>query len=152
MRWTNPDQFHVTLRFIGDVDLPQARRFEDTLRAINGPRGWCVPYGLDVLPSRRTPRVLMVGLEPTDSIIALHDAVSDALEAEDLAPEDRDYRPHITLGRLDNPDPEAVHAFLQTHDEISLPAFRADQIVLYESTLTPNGARHEPRATYPLSA
>jgi 2'-5' RNA ligase len=47
-----------------------------------------------------------------------------------------DYIPHVTLVRLDDAAPEAVHA---------------DQFVLYESTLTPDGARHAPQAIYPLN-
>lgn len=152
-RWTDPEQFHVTLRFIGDVSEAEATRYEKSLADVDAPPVQCVPQqpsGLDVLPSRRSPRVLMLGLERTDSMMALYDAVSDALESEGLDPEDRKFRPHVTLGRLDNPDPDAVHAFLRRHEDRSFPSFEADRFVLYESTLTPAGADHEPQAIFPL--
>lgn len=152
VRWTAREQFHVTLRFIGAVEASQARRFDAALRSLEGPAPRCVPYGLDALPSRRTPRVLAVGLKRTDSIVAFYNAVSSALEAEGLPPEDRDYRPHITLGRLDAPPPDAVHAYLRHHQDLSLPSFQGERVVLYESTLMPNGAQHERRAAYPLAA
>ena len=149
-RWTDPDQFHITLRFIGEVPDEHAGRYEEALADVNSGPVRCEPYGLDVLPSRRSPRVLMLGLDRTDSMMALYDAVSNALEAEGLDPEDREYRPHVTIGRLDDANPEAVHAVLRRHGDRSFSSFEADRFVLYESTLTSDGAVHDPKATYPL--
>ena len=151
-RWTDPEQFHVTLRFIGNVEEAQAARYEKVLADVNAGPVQCDPYGLDVLPSRRSPRVLMLGLERTDSLMALYDAVSDGLETEGLEAEDRAYRPHVTIGRLDEADPDAVHDYLRLHEDRSFPNFKVDRVVLYESTLTPEGAIYEPHAMYPLDA
>lgn len=151
-RWTDPEQFHVTLRFIGTVEEAEAARYEKALADVNAGPVQCDPYGLDVLPSRHSPRVLMLGLERTDSLMALYDAVSHGLETEGLESEDRAYRPHVTIGRLDDADPDAVHDFLRAHEDHSFPAFEVDQFVLYESTLTQDGAIHEPQAMYPLDA
>jgi 2'-5' RNA ligase len=115
VRWSPPEQFHITLRFIGEMDDAQVARVEAALADVDVPPVRCVPYGLDVLPARRSPRVLMLGLERTETMMALYDALSTVLEAEGLAPEERTYRPHITLGRLHTPDPEAVHRYLQAH-------------------------------------
>ncbi len=149
-RWTDPDQFHVTLRFIGDANREQATRYEEALAGVAVPPVRCKPYGLDVLPSRRSPRVLMLGMDRTESLTALYEAVSEALDAEGLPPEDREFKPHVTLARLDDTAPEAVHAFLRSHNEHTFPAFEANQFVLYESTLTSDGALHEAKAIYPL--
>lgn len=150
VRWSPPEQFHITLRFIGEADDAQVARVEAALTDVDVPPVRCVPYGLDVLPARRSPRVLMLGLERTETMMALYDALSTVLEAEGLAPEERTYRPHITLGRLDTPDPEAVHRYLQAHADQAFAAFDADQFVLYESSLTPSGAVHTARAAYSL--
>lgn len=149
-RWTDPQQFHITVRFIGDADPDQTTRFEEALAAIEAPTVECRPYGLDVLPSRRNPSVLVVGLERSDSLMALYEAVSEALHAEGLGPEDRRYRPHVTLARLYDVAPETVHDVLDTHDTDALDPFSIDTLTLYESTLTPDGAAHEARATYSL--
>lgn len=150
-RWSDPDQFHITLRFIGEVDDEKAPRYSEALTTVNTSPVRCEPYGLDVLPSRRSPRVLMLGLERTESMLALYEAVSDALEAESLEPENRAYRPHVTLARLDDADRETVHDVLRRQEDHSCPSFEANHFVLYESTLTSEGAIHEPVATYPLS-
>lgn len=150
-RWTSPDQFHVTLRFIGEVDETQADRFQEVLSEIDVAPVTCSPYGLDVLPSRRAPRVLMLGLDRTDSILELYEAVSGTLESEGLDPEGRRYRPHVTIGRLDDVGREAVHSFLQAHEDRTFASFEVDRFVLYQSTLTAEGAIHEPYFAYELS-
>jgi len=149
-RWTSPEQYHVTLRFIGDVDADTAARYENALADVTPPVAECRPYGLDVLPSRRSPRVLVVGLERTDALRSVYEAVSDALGTEGLAPEDRAYRPHVTLARLDDANPRVVHRFLDAQDTGAWPPVRVRQFHLYESTRTPDGAVYERRATYAL--
>lgn len=150
-RWTSPEQFHVTLRYIGEVDAERASRYATALDSVRADSVECEPYGLDVLPSRRSPRVLTLGLERTESVVALYLAVSDALESEGLEPEDRTFRPHVTIARLNDVEQERVHEFLRSRDDESFPSFRVDRFVLYESTLTPQGAIHDPYAAYPLS-
>ncbi|PSQ85486.1 MAG: RNA 2',3'-cyclic phosphodiesterase [Bacteroidetes bacterium QH_2_63_10] len=149
-RWTDPTQFHVTIRFIGDASPDQAVRYEEALFDADMPVVNCRPYGLDVLPSRRNPRVLAVGLERSDTLMTLYRAVSTALESKGVSPEDRSYRPHVTLARLTDTPAEAVHAFLDRHDIDSIDSFRVDTLSLYESTLTQEGAVHERRAAIPL--
>jgi len=149
-RWTVPDQYHVTLRFIGSTDADTAARYEDALADVTAPVAECQPYGLDVLPSRRDPRVLVVGLEHTDTLRAVYAAVSDALGTAGLAPEDRSYRPHVTLARLSDADPRVVHRVLDAQEPGEWPPVHVRQFHLYESTRTPDGAVHERRATYAL--
>jgi 2'-5' RNA ligase len=150
-RWSSPSQYHLTLRFIGDVEAARFPRFRDALADVDVPQVSCEPYGVDVLPSRRAPRVLMVGLQRTDSLLALHAAISEALEPLGVEPEDRTYRPHVTLARLNDAPPETVQAFLRAHDDVAFSAFTAGAFHLYESTLTPDGAVHDRRASLPLS-
>jgi 2'-5' RNA ligase len=149
-RWTAPEQFHVTLRFIGETEAPQADNYETALDSIEAPVAECVPYGLDVLPSRRNPSVLIVGLERRASLLSVYRSVSDALEAKGLESDSRKYRPHVTLARLDDLSAETVHQFLSDHDASDLPSFTADTVHLYESTLTSEGAVHERRTSVPL--
>lgn len=148
-RWSPADQFHVTVRFIGDVDPEQADEYESALRGIDAPRADCIPYGLDVLPSRRNPNVLVVGLERSASLMDVYRAVSEALESRGVEPETRKYRPHVTLARLKDPSPARVQQVLDDADRPP-PSFQADTIHLYESTLTDDGALHSRRASFPL--
>lgn len=149
-RWSDPEQFHVTVRFIGEIEEADFSEYAAALTDLQASAAHCVPYGLDVLPSRRAPRVVVLGLERTSSLVALHDAVTEALAPLGLDPEDRTYRPHLTLGRLSDPDPTAVHEALRRVDAPRLSPFSATTLHLYESTRTPSGAIHERRLSVPL--
>lgn len=149
-RWTSAAQFHITLRFIGDVDESTATRYEGALDQVDPPAARCDPYGLDVLPSRRNPSVLIVGLRRTESLLSVYRAVSRALYDEGLDREDRKYHPHVTLARLNAQSPETVHEVLDAYGDASLPSFTASSFHLYQSTLTPDGAVHKRRASFPL--
>jgi len=151
-RWAPPDQYHVTLRFIGETSSDRCDRMVARLDQVQAPVVEGIPYGLDVLPSRRSPSVLIVGLERTDSLMTLYRAVSDALAVEGLEPDDRTYRPHVTLARVRDVSAGAVHQVLDRPDADDLPSFRAEAFHLYESTLTSEGAVHERRRTYPLGS
>jgi len=152
IRWSSPEQYHTTIRFIGETTSEEATAYRSALRQVDVPPFEAEPYSLDTLPGRRNPRVLMLGLDLSRPLRRLYEAVTSALQAEGLEPEDRSYRPHVTLGRLENPDPEAVHEFLRTHRDSRYAAFDVSAFQLYESTLTPDGAVHDVVETYPLTA
>jgi len=151
-RWVPPEQYHVTLRFIGETSPDGADRLAAQLDRVQAPPVEVVPHGLDVLPSRRRPSVLIVGFERAEALLTLYETVSEVLESEGLEPEDRSYRPHVTLARVRDVSAEAVHRFLNRHEAGDLPSFRAEAFHLYESTLTPEGAVHERRRSFPLEA
>lgn len=151
-RWTPADNYHITLRFIGEVDDEQADSIERALTAVHPPSFRVIPLGVGVLPSRRKPRVLTVRIEPAESLRTLYEALQNALAAADVPPEERTFRPHITLARLQDVQPERLYAALKELDGPSLTPFSADEYLLYESTLTPEGAVHTIRSRFPLAA
>jgi 2'-5' RNA ligase len=151
VRWSDPAQYHCTLRFIGEVDSAEAEALRSALQEVDPPGFRAEPHGLTALPGRRNPRVLVVALDLSSPLRRLYRAVTSALQEEGIDPEDRSYRPHITLGRFDDPDREVVHRFLKRHREASFPAFPVSGFHLYESTLTPSGAVHDIVESYDLT-
>lgn len=153
-RWTPAENLHLTLRFIGEIDDARAERVEATLADVHGRNAPfdVEPLGLGVLPSRRTPRVLTVRIDPSEPLQRLYGTLQDALAAVDVEREERLFRPHVTLARFKNASPERVYAALRTMQAPPLDPFPADRFYLYESTLTPDGAVHTVCAAYPLGA
>lgn len=149
-RWTPPDNYHITLRFIGNVSDEQAADVQSVLKEVTADPFTLQPLGLGVLPSRRNPRVLIVKIEASDPLRTLYQAVEDTLADVGVERENRSYRPHLTIARLKNAHPEQVHEFVRSAPELSLDPFPIDAFILYESTLRPSGALHEPRATFEL--
>ncbi len=139
-RWTPPHQYHLTLRFVGDVPTTDISPLEEGLAAIHKPPGTLSCDGLDVFPSRRKPRVLFVGLSPAPFLRALQTAIEEAVRSTGLPKADKPFHPHITVARLKNARPQAVRGFLRRHHDFTLPSFTAQAFHLYASELSEKGA------------
>lgn len=149
-RWVEPDQLHLTVRFIGEVD---GGLFADIRSALEDVRASQFPLelkGLGVFPPRKEPRVLWVGLEKSEGLWQLRKKVDSALSRVGLAPEKRKFSPHITLARLKQTPISRLTNFLSGNGLFALPPFQVTEFTLYSSQLTPKGAIHEPEAVYPL--
>lgn len=150
-RWTPPEKYHVTLRFIGEVSEERAETIADALREVQAAPVTLRPRGLTAFPSRRKPRVLVVSFEKTPALSSLYHTVEEALGAVGVDPEDRHYHPHLTFARLKQARPEDVHAYLRAQDSFEIDPLPVEQFHLYESILRPEGALHQKRLSVDLS-
>jgi RNA 2',3'-cyclic 3'-phosphodiesterase len=155
--WTKPESGHLTLRFLGEIEEAAAVRFADAIEAGPAmPEVALPPGGPVVFPPHGRPRVVGVGFAPGDGVEALGDlakAAESAARAIGAAPEDRPYRPHVTLARL-REEPwgrGAVAAFREAAVAWPFPEWRVRSIVLYTSRLHPSGAIHTPLKEWPAS-
>jgi 2'-5' RNA ligase len=147
-----PGQLHLTLRFLGDQDEDCAARIGKALEAMQAP-----PLTMQVQCVGRfrggQGAVLWAGLAHDDHLTALFDDIEAALADVGIARERRRFHPHLTVARCRPGLPEAVlRDWLAAQHDLTLPAWTADRFVLFESFLSPEGARHVPRAAYPLAA
>ena len=150
-RWTPPAQYHLTLRFIGEVDQPVSRSLREALNAIQGPSLRLQSGELDVFPSRRRPRVLVLRIRPTSALKALQADVETATQEVGLPPDDRPFSPHVTFARLKKPSLKHVRSFLRSRQDFTLDPFSTSDFHLYQSELHSDGARHTRLATYALA-
>ena len=142
LRWTPPEQWHVTLRFLGDYpEHKTAALLSAMKRAAEGVPPFEISFGK--LGTFSGPRMGVVwlgieyGLEP---LITLAGSLNHHLEAEGFPVEKRPFRAHITLGRSREKIPSAVLRNFPTSP--SSPAARIDRLHLYQSTLGPGGSRY----------
>ena len=151
VRWVDPQTAHLTLKFLGEIDASQAEPLIERCRARVAGLGEIdlELADLGVFPDSRRARVLWVGVRKGTRELARAarrlDAAATRLGVER---ERRPYRAHLTLGRLPRPAPLALER-LEGPKDI---AFRAEEIVFYESRLSPRGARHIPLARLALAA
>jgi RNA 2',3'-cyclic 3'-phosphodiesterase len=156
VRWVWGDAPHITVHFFGSMSEDEARLALESVRPVAARFG-AFALQLDVLgtfPSRGAARVLWIGCRtPPGALLRLAAACSTALRASGFAVEERQYRPHCTLGRPRDPWPdtarEAWHSFAASF--APLPPFSADALVLYESHTRPDGAVHVPLARLGLA-
>src|SRR5947207_1898925 len=99
-RWVPEHQLHMTIRFIGDADTAQQRDIEALLGAIKAEPFELALSGVGQFPKKREARVLMVEVAPLEKLAVLAAEVEDAVVGAGIAPEAREFSPHITLARL----------------------------------------------------
>ncbi|MEO0477953.1 MAG: RNA 2',3'-cyclic phosphodiesterase [Planctomycetota bacterium] len=153
-RWVQPEDFHITLRFLGAIDPAALRTHREALRTVQEEPFDLTLRGIGRFPEGASaqPRVLWVGITPCPGLDVLQAAVSDVLRAGGL-PDDRysSYSPHVTLARLDAREPTAAVAeFLSAHAELELPTVRVDRFSLYQSHLDSDGPNYKPLEHYDL--
>jgi RNA 2',3'-cyclic 3'-phosphodiesterase len=148
-RWIDPENYHLTLRFLGDVDGATARDFTHALADIDS-----APFELrlDGLGSfgGGKPRAIFAGFAPSPALDALHRAHERAAREVGLPPEPRNYKPHVTLARLRGARPDAVADYLGRQGAIMAEAFAVTRFVLFSSRNSVGGGPYVVEAAYPL--
>ena len=144
------EQFHLTLRFIGDVDGTTFRDIREQLRELSAPPISLSISGVGHFPPRGQPRVLWAGIEPSGELIILRNKVNRILSLCGIPPEGRKFHAHVTLARLKNSSPHRVARFLSHNSLLRSPPFSVRQLTLFSSILSPKGAVHTIEEEYPL--
>ncbi len=152
-RWQRPDQIHLTLRFIGDVD---GATYDDVrlalARAGNAPAFDLQLDGVGNFGEGRRARAIWAGLLDSAPLVALQARIESVLVRTGLEPEQRKFKPHVTLARLKSPDMERVRRFLGENAMFRSAPFHVDAFHLYSSQLSHGGAIYRIEETYELSA
>jgi len=149
-RWVEPEQLHLTVRFIGEVEEHVFEEIRDRLGGVRVDPFEIELCGVGHFPPRGQPRVLWAGIARSDSLRLLHQRVDSVLVRAGLPPERRKFSPHITLARLRGAPPRAVGSFLATHGLFREGPIEVDRFWLYSSQLSPKRAVHRAEAEYPL--
>jgi 2'-5' RNA ligase len=149
-RWVDPGNFHLTLRFIGEISESVAADIDDALARIRAHRFSLQLAGTGVFGGADKPRSLWVGVERSPDLVALHDKIERALICVGLVPELRKFSPHITLARLYRPPLDKLSAFLAAHAQFRAVPYRVEGFSLIASFQTKAGSIYEDQADYPL--
>jgi 2'-5' RNA ligase len=142
VRWVRPENLHVTLRFLGDIDPAQVAPIAGNLRrAAADQRRFRLELGrVGAFPSARRPRVVVCDVGPREPLEGLAGAVERAVVEAGFEPERRRFRAHLTLGRVSGRARSPVTAPVTAAGE----SLAVDEIVLFRSQLQRSGAIHTP--------
>jgi len=141
-RWTPPEQYHLTLRFLGDTPPDRASALKDALAdfaAAPCPMGGT---GLGTFPSLRKPRVLYACVNPAPALMELQTRVDALCTRLGFAAERHSFTPHLTVARLRKAEPTTVYRFVRSHAGWTYPLHMANRLTLYKSRLRAGGALH----------
>lgn len=151
-RWIDPENYHITLRFIGDVDGKTADEVVDSLDRLSNSLQF--PIRLTHLGSfgGDKPRALYAGVEPSEALNRLQAAQERVLQRAGLPPEGRKFVPHVSLARLRGTSAEDVARFMAEAARFEPLAFVPTRFVLFSSRDSVGGGPYLVEQSYPLAA
>jgi 2'-5' RNA ligase len=161
-RWVKPESFHVTLKFIGEQKPDEVAQIKRELATVRTAPFQVSFRGNGFFPNPRSPRVFWLGIEATEQLPQLARFVDEAVARAGLPRETNEYQPHLTLARSgsgrprpqpgDAPSPPLRRLAEKLKDKPA-PEFgtmTAREFYLYESKLSPGGAKYTKIARFPL--
>jgi 2'-5' RNA ligase len=154
--WVKEENLHYTMRFIGEVGEDGAKRVEQAAdEAASGVAAFDAVLGdLGAFPSVRKARVIWVGLASGgDALSGLAARLADALEPRGWERERQKFQPHLTLGRVREPNRDWGPAFVSAPPVGAEPAgrFRVAQLLVIHSQLNPGGSIYTVRHSASLA-
>ncbi|HEV2246450.1 MAG TPA: RNA 2',3'-cyclic phosphodiesterase [Terriglobia bacterium] len=150
-RWTRPEGIHLTLKFLGNISAQQEAQVKDALGRLDRFETFRVRIkGFGFFPNAKSPRVFWAGLEALPDLARLAAQVESAMERLGFPPEDRPFKPHLTLARFKMPRPQRkLEALVSAEDNPPLGAFEVSEFFLWESKSSPQGAEYLKVACFP---
>ena len=147
-RWIDVADYHLTLRFIGDIDFATADAVHDVLSGIRRKPFTVTLEGLDYFGGDK-PRAIVAKAQPSPALVELQAEQERLLRRAGVAPETRRFVPHVTLARMRNASQMAVAHYLGTRGFLTR-RFEAEGFVLYSSRDSVGGGPYVVEAAYPL--
>lgn len=148
-RWHEPEQLHLTLSFIGQVEQGRVQGIAQALVNPPGPSFKLAVQSVDYFGSAERPRIIWAGVADSAPLHRLQQQVEERLLPLGLQLDERPYTPHITLARVRQGLP--LQAFLQRHGALALPAFPVEHICLFLSSGGDQSVRYQVLERFPLA-
>ncbi len=145
IRWVKPDNIHLTLKFLGDVDEKKVRSIVEQVK------GACADYsifdlkisGIGVFPNLKSPKVLWTGVKVVDTLEGLCRDIDSGMASLGFPLEKRKFSPHLTLGRFRSMKGKgAVIDEIKLHNADCIGIVNVRAVSLMKSDLGPAGAKY----------
>jgi 2'-5' RNA ligase len=144
MKWVRPESIHLTLQFLGDVDVEIISDIQTGMeKAVKGMLPFSLQVkGLGAFPSLKRPKVLWVGLAgQIDRLKNLKRRISEELVDIGFPIEKRSFRGHLTIGRIKGDmDTLQLDYAISAQKDYETSIFKVNSVCLFKSRLTPRGA------------
>ena len=153
IKWVDPVNIHLTLAFLGDTEEKRIRVLSNILK------NKCCGFGefdfnltgTGVFKNFRDPRVLWVGIRSAEKLIQLNKILAEGLNLDGFEIEDRQFKPHLTLGRVKSVrDMENLKTVLERFRDNQFQIVHVREVILFESILLQTGPIYKSLAKYSL--
>lgn len=149
-RWIDPENYHLTMRFIGDIDDATAREVAFLLGRVQRPPFELHMEGLSSFGGRK-PRAVVANVAQAPSLMEAQAEQERLLRRMGLEPEGRKYLPHVTLARLRDSSSRHVAEYLTARGYFRTVSFPVTRFVLFSSRDSVGGGPYVVEAAYPLA-
>lgn len=150
-RWEGVDKFHLTLRFLDEVDGRIQREVIDELQQLELPAFEMQLKGVGFFPPRGIPTSVWAGVADAGPISALKQRVDACLRrVHGIPPDPRKFAPHVTIARVGDCLVEDVMAYVAEHALFRSEPFAVECVFLYSSVRSPKGSRYRVEAGFQL--
>jgi 2'-5' RNA ligase len=149
-RWIDPENYHLTMRFIGDVDDATAHEVASLLGRVKRSPFELHMEGLNSFGGRK-PRAVVANVAPASALMEAQAEQERLLQRIGLEPEGRKYIPHVTLARLRDSSSRQVAEYLAARGYFRTAAFPVSRFVLFSSRNSVGGGPYVVEAEYPLN-
>jgi len=161
-KWVRDESYHITLKFIGEWRR-DVREVIDALQTVETSPVTLAMRGNGFFPSARSPRVFWIGIEADANLVPLAHKVDEACSTLGIERESRAFSPHLTLARSGSGSPRprkdertvpSMKCLAERIAAMPTPEFgtiHATEFFLYESKLSPNGAKYTKLKSFRLS-
>ncbi len=150
-RWVPANQLHLTLAFLGDVDVESMKRLVEKLADLRCPAFSLCLAEFGCFPNRKRPRVAWIGIRPEPLLMSLADRVREVVLSCEIPQEDRPFSPHITLARIKQAAGHDCDAFIAQTLGQEPALIPVQEFILFESRLSSSGALHIPLKSFKLA-
>lgn len=150
-RWVPIENYHLTLRFIGEVPPFRAEEVDEALAALRARRFAFELSGVGTFAKGGRETTLWVGVVKNPQLEHLAGKVETALQRAGLERERRRFTPHVTLARLDNPPADKLAGFVQAHNLFRSAPIEVAHFTLFSSLLGKEASVYTPEVEYALA-
>lgn len=153
IKWTNTDNIHITLAFLGDTEEKMIKELDSMLKdkCEGSGRFELILKGAGVFRSLSDPRIIWTGIEQSEEIISLNALIINGLKGLKIKLEDRPFNPHLTIGRIKHlNDKEILKSLIEQFQNTEIQVVQVNEVILYESILLQSGPIYKPLSKFHL--
>jgi len=143
LKWVKPENIHLTLKFLGSIPVQWIAEISDELkRGLTDFGSFSIEIAkLGSFPEKGKPRVIWAGISKgSEDLFRLQEKVEDSLRKFNFPQEDREYTPHLTIGRVKGPkNIDRLQELIKTKNDLQLGSMIVEDISIIRSDLKPDG-------------
>jgi RNA 2',3'-cyclic 3'-phosphodiesterase len=153
VKWTDSDNLHLTIVFLGNTSDNHIAEIISMLNEKCRSTGTfeMVLRGSGVFKNFNDPKVIWTGIEPLNKLTDLTAIIIDGLKEIGVKTEERSFKPHLTLGRIRRLNNKSLlKSLIDKYQNTEIQKVIVEEIILYESVLNPSGPVYKPIAEFKL--